>query len=473
MVRKFLVSAVMVLPLAAGIHGLTLKKALSMLDSNNIEIKVSKYDEAMKAYDEAAVDGMNYGKATITIQALRSNDAGNVFGFKLQSREASFADFGFSEFLAPMGQVLEAMNQYPGKLPPGFTQGMGSILEIQPDDLNYPDARNHFLTKLTYQVPLYTGGKITEYKKITHELYEMSRLDTRKLRNEKIFQVKKAFYDITLVQSYIHNLKKIRNNMRKLKRTILEMKKEGYTKKTDVLEVEARLAKVDSMLNQARLNRTLAYQFLSFLLDKEVSSIKKVDLRVRMPKISKADIEKLSLDILKAKKGLEITEHAIEAEKANFKPMIGAFGEYGSADDHLWNDFGKKDFYTVGVQVQMNIFNGGSDYAKLEKARVQHMKTAMQVELAKKGIALQVQKLQTAIKSLEFDIKSQQKQLRLARAVYNTYEEKYKVGLASITDVLIKQSIELQVLLKYLQVANKHNEKVFELEKILDLGGRV
>ena len=473
MVRKFLVSAVMVLPLAAGIHGLTLKKALSMLDSNNIEIKVSKYDEAMKAYDEAAVDGMNYGKATITIQALRSNDAGNVFGFKLQSREASFADFGFSEFLAPMGQVLEAMNQYPGKLPPGFTQGMGSILEIQPDDLNYPDARNHFLTKLTYQVPLYTGGKITEYKKITHELYEMSRLDTRKLRNEKIFQVKKAFYDITLVQSYIHNLKKIRNNMRKLKRTILEMKKEGYTKKTDVLEVEARLAKVDSMLNQARLNRTLAYQFLSFLLDREVSSIKKVDLRVRMPKISKADIEKLSLDILKAKKGLEITEHAIEAEKANFKPMIGAFGEYGSADDHLWNDFGKKDFYTVGVQVQMNIFNGGSDYAKLEKARVQHMKTAMQVELAKKGIALQVQKLQTAIKSLEFDIKSQQKQLRLARAVYNTYEEKYKVGLASITDVLIKQSIELQVLLKYLQVANKHNEKVFELEKILDLGGNV
>ncbi len=473
MVRKFLVSAVMVLPLAAGIHGLTLKKALSMLDSNNIEIKVSKYDEAMKAYDEAAVDGMNYGKATITIQALRSNDAGNVFGFKLQSREASFADFGFSEFLAPMGQVLEAMNQYPGKLPPGFTQGMGSILEIQPDDLNYPDARNHFLTKLTYQVPIYTGGKITEYKKITHKLFEMSKLDTRKLRNEKIFQVKKAFYDITLVQSYIHNLKKIRNNMRKLKRTILEMKKEGYTKKTDVLEVEARLAKVDSMLNQARLNRTLAYQFLSFLLDKEVSSIKRVDLRVKMPKISKADIEKLSLDILKAKKGLEITEHAIEAEKANFKPMIGAFGEYGSADDHLWNDFGKKDFYTVGVQVQMNIFNGGSDYAKLEKARVQHMKTAMQVELAKKGIALQVQKLQTAIKSLEFDIKSQQKQLRLARAVYNTYEEKYKVGLASITDVLIKQSIELQVLLKYLQVANKHNEKVFELEKILDLGGRV
>jgi len=472
MIRKVLVSAVMAIPLFSGIHGLTLHKALKILDEKNIEIKVSQYNEAMKAYDERAVDAMNYGQATITIQALRSNDAGNVFGFKLQSREAKFADFGFSQFLAPMGQVLEAMNQNPGKLPPGFTQGMGSILEIEPDDLNYPGARNHFLTKFTYQIPIYTGGKITEYKAITHELFEISQLDTRKLRNEKIFQVKKAFYDITLVQKYIHNLRRIRHNMLKLKRTIKEMKKEGYAKKTDILEIEARLAKVDSMLNQATLNRELAYQFLSFLLDTDVDSIKQVDLRVKMPKISQKDIEKLSIDILKAKKGLEITEHAIEAAKAEFKPMVGAFGEYGSADDHLWDDFGRKDFYTVGLQVQMNIFNGGADMAKLERARVQNMKVATQVELAKKGIALQVKKLQTAIKSLEFDIHSQQKQLKLARAIYKTYEEKYKVGLASITDVLIKQSIELQVLLKYLQVANKHNEKVFELEKILDLGGR-
>ncbi len=124
------------------------------------------------------------------------------------------------------------------------------------------------------------------------------------------------------------------------------------------------------------------------------------------------------------------------------------------------------------MQVKLNIFNGGSDKAKLEKARVRHMKVARQVELARKGIALKVQKLQTAIRSLEYDLRSEQKQLNLAREVYRTYEAKYKEGLASITDVLIKQSIELQVLLEYLQVANKHSEKVFELEKILDMGGR-
>ncbi len=50
----------------------------------------------------------------------------------------------------------------------------------------------------------------------------------------------------------------------------------------------------------------------------------------------------------------------------------------------------------------MNLFNGGADKAKLEKARVNRMKVAQQVELAKKGITLQVKKLQTSIRALEY-----------------------------------------------------------------------
>jgi outer membrane protein TolC len=92
--------------------------------------------------------------------------------------------------------------------------------------------------------------------------------------------------------------------------------------------------------------------------------------------------------------------------------------------------------------------------------------------LAKRGIALKVKKLQTEIRSLGYDVSSQRTQLKLAREVYRTYEEKYKIGLASITDVLIKQATELEVLLKFLDVANKHSGKIFELQSILDMGGR-
>ncbi len=474
MKRIFYLLLFAILPLSAGLKHLTLHQALRILDKKNIEIKVAQYESMMKKYDELAVEGKNWGSATITIQALNSNDAGNVFGFKVQSREATFRDFGFKDFLDGIaGLTAQAANlqQLSAMLSNPKTQKQ--MLGKAPKDLNYPGSRNHFLTKITYKLPIYTGGKLSAYRDITHKMYEMSKLDVRKLRYEKIYQVKKTFYNIALLENYVSNLNKIRSNMLKLKRTILAMKKEGYTKETDVLEIEARVSKIESALNQARLNRTLLHQFLSFLLNTKVDSIKAPSRSLRTPRVTSRDIDRLSLDIRKAKMGLAVARHAVDVEKANFLPTVGAFAEYGSADNDLWNEFTKKDFYTVGVQFQLNIFNGGSDKANLEKAKLRHLKVAQQVLLARKGIALKVKQVKTEISSLASDMKSSYKQLKLAKRIYKTYEAKYKEGLASMTDILIKQSQELQALMEYLQVSNRHAEKIFELEKILDLGGRL
>ncbi len=96
-----------------------------------------------------------------------------------------------------------------------------------------------------------------------------------------------------------------------------------------------------------------------------------------------------------------------------------------------------------------------------------------QVALAKSGIALKVKKLQTEILSETADVKSYQKQLKFARKVYENYSARYKEGIVSISDVLIKQSKELEMLLKLLSVKNKRNTKIFELNSILNAGGNV
>jgi outer membrane protein TolC len=445
-------------PLLAGLNNLDLNQAISMLKNNNLELKISHFNEQMKAYEAAAAKGHNYGKLDVSVAGMRSNDAGNVFGFKLQSREASFNDFGFDEFLAQMGGL-------PGNAP--------QLLETQPANLNYPETRNHFQTKLSYMLPLYTGGKLTEYGRITEALHRMSQWDTQKLLNEKVFQTKKAFYDISLVENYILNLSKIIKNINRLEEIVKNMGEEGYAQEIDLLEVQARRSEVESMHNQARLNRDLAYQFLSFLLNEEVDSIKKVNEMAPIPRIESSEIETNNVDIQKALLGLKITQMAMDVEKANYLPSVGAFGEYGSADDKLWNDFTQKDSYTVGVQLTWNIFNGGVDAANYEKAKVNHLKVQDQVALAKSGIALQVKKLETEILSKSSDVKNYEKQLQFAKKVYENYGSRYKEGIVSISDVLIKQSTELEVLLKLLTLKNERNTKIFELNSILNTGGDV
>ncbi len=437
--------------LSAGVENLTLNEAMKKLDTNNLELKISRFNEQMKAYEAIAAKGHHYGKLDLSVAGLRSNDAGNVFGFKLQSREATFGDFGFAE----------------------FNPANPNILDVQPEALNYPEARNHYQTKIAYMLPLYTGGKLTEYGRITNAMQRMSQFDTQKLLNEKVFQTKKAFYDISLVENYIVNLSKIIKNIDRLESIVKSMKTEGYAQEIDTLEVQARKSEALSMYNQAKLNKDLAYQFLSFLLDEEISSIVKESDMAAMPKMHREELEANNLDIQKALLGLEVTKMALNVEQSNYLPTVGAFGEYGSADDNLWNDFTQKDSYTIGVQLTWNIFNGGIDTANLEKAKVNHLKVQNEVSLAKSGIALKVKKLETEILSKNADVKSYKKQLRFAKKVYENYRSRYKEGIVSISDVLIKQSKELEVLLKLLTVKNERNTKIFELNSILNAGGNV
>ncbi len=445
--------------LYAGIKHLSLKDAMRMLKKNNLELKVSRFKEQMKIYEAKAAKGHNYGKLDLSISAMRSNDAGNVFGFKLQSREANFGDFGSQEFLQ---NFQLAQN--------GDIQAGADLFTKPPNDLNYPNPRNHYQTKLSYMLPIYTGGKLSEYAHIASSMYKMSQLDTQKLLNEKVFQTKKAFYDISLVSHYIANLSKIIKNIRRLESIVRSMQKEGYAQNIDLLEVQARKAEAQSMYNQAKLNKDLAYQFLSFLLDTQVDSIKPVNDMAPMPHIDSHAIEDNNIDIQKALLGLKITQMALNIEKTNFLPTVGAFAEYGSADNTFWNDFRDKDSYTFGVQLKWNIFNGGVDAANLERAKVNYMMVENQVSLAKSGIALKIKKLKTEILSSDADVKNFKKQYKFAQKVYENYRERYKEGLVSISDVLMKQSKELEILLKLLTVKNKRNTKIFELNSILNTG---
>jgi outer membrane protein TolC len=204
-----------------------------------------------------------------------------------------------------------------------------------------------------------------------------------------------------------------------------------------------------------------------------VTSIQHIDEMAPMPIVNREEIQEDNLDIRKAKLGLEITDMAIKLQESNLLPEVGAFGEYSSADDSPFNEFFAKDSYTLGVQAKWNLFDGGINKNNLEKAKVENMKVYEQVNLAKKGIYLKVKKTLTEIKSKDADIKSLETQLEFANKVYETYQAQYQEGISSISDVLIKQSKELEVLLKLLTAKNKRNTKIFELNSIINRGEEI
>ncbi|WP_297482961.1 TolC family protein [Sulfurimonas sp.] len=430
--------------LTSGENGLALDAALEILKAQNLEIKAAKIDvEAAKA-NEGTASGMNWGKLTFQQDVARSNDALSVFGFKLSSREATFGDFGFSEF----------SNTNP------------NILNVQPKDLNYPGYRNFFQSKLKYELPLFTGFAISSYEDIMKEMSKMKKLDKDKIENEKIYQLRKSYYDVALLDTSIAHLNIVMNNINILENTTKTMIEVGYAKKVDLLEVQAKKGNVTRLLVQMKANKELLLQYISFLLNKKVTEIRTPKTDVPMPAYTDAQILKTNLDIKRATEGLAIRKSMQGAAEGAFYPTVGAFGEVSTADNTFLGDASDHKAYTIGARLTWNLFNGGTDNSKLEKAKLDRLKMSSQVQLAKEGIALKIAKIRTKIKSINVEIASLEKELALANAIYENYEYRYKEKLVSMSDVIIKQSLQIEKILQLQQAKNKRTEAVFALEKL-------
>lgn len=423
---------------------LTLPQALGLLRQHNLELSIASLDEAIARLEETAAEGAALGSLDLTQSALRSNDALSVFGFKLQSREATFGDFGFSQF--------DSSNP--------------NVLHVKPNDLNEPKTRNHFQTALEYSIPLYTGGKIEAYQKIAQSLKTLKTLDKQKLLAQKIFEVKKTFYTLSLLHSHKVQLRVIVSNVAKIQTMTQAMYDEGYAKKVDLLEIQARQSDVLRLLNQSEANEKLLYQFLSFLVQKPIEQIAFVDEEPLFLDNDEQTVLAHNVDIQRAHKGVEISQSHINLSQSAFLPQIGAFARYGSSDDRFLNDFSDKESYTLGLQMRWNLLNGGVDKASLEKSRMAYLKANQQLSLAKEATLLQWRTLMMHIENDRFEIESLKKEVALAEAIYENYAERYREKLVSIHEVLMKQSDEIAKRLKLRELQNRRNEKIFELETL-------
>lgn len=428
-------------------ESMNLEEAIEILKSQNLEIKSAQIEIETALQDAKIASGNHYGKLDFIQDFSNSDDAGNVFGFKLSSREATFGDFGFADFLTP---------------PPGTT----NILTVQPNDLNYPDSRNYFQSKLKYEVPLFAGFKISSYENIMESVTKIKKLEKSQILNEKIYETRKSFYDMALLEESISNLGVILKNINTLETMTNEMIEVGYAKKIDLLEVKAKKGNVERLISQMKSNEELLYHYISFLLNQRVTSIKTPSLEIQMPSFSNSEILANNLDIQKANSGLEVKKSLIDVAQSSYYPMIGAFAEVSTADDKFLGEADEHQSYTLGARLTFNIFNGGIDCANVEKSRLEYIKTKTQVALANSGIELQTQKIRTEIQSYNNDIESLKKELLLADEIYSNYETRYKEKLSSMSDVVIKQSEQIQKILQLQQTVNKRNERIFALEKL-------
>ena len=183
-------------------------------------------------------------KVTVSLNAVRTNDALSAFGLKLSQRNATFGDFGAGQF--------DPTNP--------------NVLSVAPDNLNHPAAVNNFNTRIEAQLPLYTGGMIEGYVEQAQAYIKAAQQGDNSARQQVIFQVLQAYEGVHAARAYVNVAQQGEIAAASYVKTIDNLLKQGVVVKSDLLSARIHLEDVRVKLAQAQNTEAAALDQLHMLL---------------------------------------------------------------------------------------------------------------------------------------------------------------------------------------------------------------
>ncbi len=385
---------------------------------NNNKLKLQELNIEASKLDIQKVNGLSYGKLELNHEVMRTNHPGYVFNSKLSSREASFNDFGALEFTGP------------------------SAINVIPDNLNNPESINNFTTKVTYDLPLFTGFKLSnqeELLKIKNQAQILKlTLDKRALE----FEVLKAYNGAVVAKEFIEATKQAKNAVSQFAKSANEFYKEGLVTKIDTKQAKVQELKVQSKVTQAQNKFDIAIAYLRFLSSNEqLSNVKSLKL-FRLNDKNLKSLYKEAIDNRVDLKMLDISKDAMEKNvdlnKSSFYPNIYSHLEYGFNDNTL-NFDSSKDYYMGLLGVKYTIFDTTRN-VDLQKSKIELNKTKLNLNQLQDAIKLELEKAFLNLKAKEKIYLEKIEAKELSYEVLEQSKLMYKNQLISMTELLKQEA---------------------------------
>ena len=107
---KFSISLyILLIPTLLFSYSIEFDKAMELAIKNNKKLQADRLAVDKSKQDLQEAKGYELGKLNFKHTLSNTNQAGHIFGMKLSSREATFADFGFDQFLTS-DAMIKIMN---------------------------------------------------------------------------------------------------------------------------------------------------------------------------------------------------------------------------------------------------------------------------------------------------------------------------------------------------------------------------
>ena len=320
-----------------------------------------------------------------------------------------------------------------------MTLNQRSLNMVNPGfDPNNPDPTDNLRLTLGLKYRLYNGGTNVISIEMAEVGKEANEFQLSAVRNELIYQVTRGYYGVLQAQAFVQvqeeSIKSLEENLR----VAGERYRAGTAVKTDVLNLEVKLAQAREDLIHASNGVQLAIASLNTAIGSDMVSPEGLQapefLEIgEMPdQLNYAEIESRP-ELMATRKMAAMKEQSYQKSRRSNYPTLDAYGTY-DVDTGDLDSF--ENSYLVGVVAEWEFFSGFQGTNKNKSARAEWQAAKYQEQKVYNNLRLDLH--QAYLKSIEAWQRLQvaRKSVESAEEALRITSEQYKGGVADITILL-------------------------------------
>src|SRR5258708_7919072 len=234
-------------------------------------------------------------------------------------------------------------------------------------------------------MPLYAGGKNKAGREAAKANTEAARQENEAVQNALGFEVSRAFYSVLKTRQFIRAAEAAVNSFERNLDIAKKRFDGGSLLKTDLLDIEVRLAQVREDLIRARNANALAGRALRNLLGIEDGDFVAADSTPAVTAPDSGDFSRRA-ELAAARQRERAALEQVHGAKSGYAPRVNAFGSLDY--DYGWKYESGGGSYTAGALLQWDLWDGKLTRAKvleananLESAREEQRKIRLAIDL--------------------------------------------------------------------------------------------
>ena len=393
--------------LSSGIQAqrtLNLDSCRTLALSNNKELQMSKEKVNAAHYQQKAAFTNFLPKIDMMGTYMRTEKE-----ISLLSDDQKSAISNIGTAVAPMGQKLQQILSSDPSLAPLLTP-LQSVMGTLPGALNQvgqgmvdalrTDTRNMFGGMVTLTQPIFMGGKIIAYNKITKFAEQLAESQHATELQDVILNTDQAYWQVIslvnkkkLAESFLDLVKKLDSDVSKMVAEGVATKADELSVKVKVNEAEMTLTKVENGLS---LSKMVLCQLCGIPLDTPITLADESMENITLPDTYIEGNVNTALSNREELKSLELASkiyrQKVNVTRSEFLPSVGLTATYLVTNPSLVNGFERKmrGMWGVGMMVKIPVFHWGEGIYKVKAAKAEANIAQYKLDDVKEKVELQV-----------------------------------------------------------------------------------